>query len=130
MTDSAAPLSKRFEQGQAMLEQVHPVSAPHVLSSLAGIAPDFGRFLVEFAYGDIYARPALAPKDRQIAIIAALTAMGNAAPELKMHIEAGLNVGLSKEQIVEVIMQMAVYAGFPVALNGLAVAKEVFDGRV
>ena len=124
------PVSARFRQGQAMLEQIHPVAAPHVLASLADIAPDFGRFLVEFAYGDIYARPALPPRDRQIAIIAALTAMGNAAPELKIHIQAGLNAGLSQTEIVEVIMQMAVYAGFPAALNGLEAARTVFNGTV
>jgi 4-carboxymuconolactone decarboxylase len=64
-----------------------------------------------------------------VATIAALTALGNAAPQLKVHIEAGLNVGLSRDEIVEVIMQMAVYAGFPAALNGLFAAKEVFENR-
>jgi 4-carboxymuconolactone decarboxylase len=58
-----------------------------------------------------------------------LTALGNAAPQLKVHIEAGLNVGLTRGEIVEVIMQMAVYAGFPAALNGLFAAKEVFAPR-
>ncbi|MNR54832.1 Carboxymuconolactone decarboxylase family protein [compost metagenome] len=59
-------------------------------------------------------------------MVAALTATGNAAPQLKVHIQGALNVGVSREEIVETIMQMAVYAGFPAALNGLAVAKEVF----
>ena len=58
--------------------------------------------------------------------IAPLTALGNAAPQLKVHIAAGLNVGLTQEEITEVIMQMAVYAGFPAALNGLFAAKDVF----
>ena len=66
---------------------------------------------------------------REIATIEALTAMGNAAPQLKVHIEAGLNVGLSRDEITEIIMQMAVYAGFPAALNGLFAAKEVFASR-
>jgi 4-carboxymuconolactone decarboxylase len=55
-----------------------------------------------------------------------LTALGNAQPQLKVHIRAALNVGCSKAEILEVIMQMAVYAGFPAALNGLFAAKEVF----
>jgi 4-carboxymuconolactone decarboxylase len=66
---------------------------------------------------------------REIATIAALTAMSNATPQLKVHIEGGLNVGLSRTEIIEIIMQMAVYAGFPAALNGLFVAKEVFKSR-
>ena len=65
----------------------------------------------------------------QSATIAALAAMGNAAPQLKVHIEAGLNVGLSRAEITEILMQMAVYAGFPAALNGLFAAKEVFAAR-
>ena len=64
-----------------------------------------------------------------VATIAALAAMGTAAPQLKVHIEAGLNVGLSQEEVTEILMQMAVYAGFPAALNGLFAAKEVFAAR-
>jgi 4-carboxymuconolactone decarboxylase len=66
-------------------------------------------------------------KSREIAVIAALTAMGNAQPQLKVHLQAALNVGVSREEIVETIMQMAVYAGFPAALNGLNAAKEIFS---
>ena len=100
-----------------------------MIDSLADIAPDFGRYVIEFPFGDIYARPGLDLRSREVATIAALTALGNAAPQLKVHIEAGLNVGLSRGEIIEVIMQMAVYAGFPAALNGLSAAKEVFASR-
>ncbi len=95
-------------------------------ASLADIAPDFARYLIEFPFGDIYCRPGLSLRDREVATIAALTAFGNAAPQRKVHIAAGLNVGLTREEIVEIVMQMAVYAGFPAALNGLFAAKEVF----
>ena len=90
------------------------------------------RYLVEFPFGDIYSRPGLDLRAREIATIAALTAMGNAVPQLKVHIQAGLNVGLGHQEIVEIIMQMAVYACFPAALNGLFAAKEVFgeDGNI
>jgi 4-carboxymuconolactone decarboxylase len=83
------------------------------VNSLAGIAPDFATYLIEFSFGDIYSRPDLNLRSREIATVAALTAMGNATPQLKVHIEASLNVGLTRAEIVEVIMQMAVYAGFP-----------------
>lgn len=97
-----------------------------VVESLKDIAPDFARYLLEFPFGDIYARPGLDLRSREIATVAALTAMGNAAPQLKVHIGAALHVGLTQDEIVEVIIQMAVYAGFPAALNGLFAAKEVF----
>ena len=97
-----------------------------MVDALADIAPDFARYLLEFPFGDIYARPGLDVRAREIATIAALTAHGNAGPQLKVHIAAGLNVGLDRREIVETIIQMAVYAGFPAALNGLFAAKDVF----
>ena len=118
--------SVRFTTGQEMLQRVDGKGGDAVISSLKDIAPDFARYLIEVPFGDIYARPGLDLRSREIATIAALTALGNAAPQLKVHIAAGLNVGLTQEEITEVIMQMAVYAGFPAALNGLFAAKEVF----
>ncbi|MDR3098857.1 MAG: carboxymuconolactone decarboxylase family protein [Paraburkholderia sp.] len=112
-----------------MLAAIDGSAGEHVVASLADIAPDFANYLLEFPFGDIYARPGLDLRSREIATIAALTALGHAQPQLKVHIAAGLNVGLSEEEIVETIMQMAVYAGFPAALNGLFSAREVFATR-
>lgn len=117
---------QRYERGLAKLREIDGQAGEHVVSSLADIAPDFARYLIEFPFGDIYSRPGLDLRSREIAVVAALTAMGNAAPQLKVHLQAALNVGVTREEIVEVIMQMAVYAGFPAALNGLAAAREVF----
>ena len=97
--------------------------------SLKDIAPDFARLLIEFPFGDVYSRPGLDLKSREIAVVAALTALSNAAPQLKVHINGALNVGCTRQEVIEVIVQMAVYAGFPSALNGLAAAKEVFKER-
>lgn len=121
--------SERYTIGREMLQRVDGKGGDAVVNSLKDIAPDFARYLIEFPFGDIYARPGLDLRSREIATIAALTALGNAAPQLKVHITAGLNVGLTQEEITEVIMQMAVYAGFPAALNGLFAAKEVFKVR-
>ena len=121
--------SDRFVRGWAKLAQVDGKAAEAVLESLSDIAPDLGRYIVEFGFGDIYSRPGLDLKSREIATVAALTAMGNAAPQLKVHINAALNVGVSKTEIVEVIIQMVAYAGFPAALNAMALAKEVFAER-
>lgn len=116
----------RYARGLAKLEEIDGAAGTNVINSLRDIAPDFARYLIEFPFGDIYSRPGLDLRSREMAVVAALTAMGNAAPQLKVHIGGALNVGVSPQEIVEVIMQMAVYAGFPAALNGLFAAKEVF----
>ncbi|WP_333497159.1 carboxymuconolactone decarboxylase family protein [Kluyvera sp. CHPC 1.251] len=121
--------SERYITGQKMLQLVDGKGGNAVVDSLKDIAPDFARYLLEFPFGDIYARPGLDLRSREIATVAALTAMGNAAPQLRVHIAAALHVGLTQEEIIEVIMQMAVYAGFPAALNGLFAAKEVFTAN-
>ena len=117
----------RLERGKRALAEIDGDAGKNVVSALADIAPDFARYLFEFPFGDIYARPGLDLRQREIATIAALTALGNARPQLEVHIAAGLNVGLSQQEIIEIVMQMAVYAGFPAALNGLFAAKEVFS---
>ena len=119
----------RLERGRRALAEIDGEAGEKVVAALADIAPDFATYLIEFPFGDIYSRPGLDLRAREIATIAALTALGNAALQLKVHIEAGLNVGLSRDEITEIIMQMAVYAGFPAALNGLFAAKEVFAHR-
>src|SRR5471032_2288820 len=125
-----ADQESRLERGKRVLSEIDGEAGEKVIDSLADIAPDFARYVLEFPFGDIYSRPGLDIRAREIATIAALTALGNATPQLKVHIAAGLNVGISRDEIVETIMQMAVYAGFPAALNGLFAAKEVFRDHV
>ncbi|WP_244548292.1 carboxymuconolactone decarboxylase family protein [Bosea vaviloviae] len=121
--------NERFERGLRALSEIDGHAGEKVVNQLANIAPDFARYVIEFPFGDIYSRPGLDLRSREIATIAALAALGNATPQLKVHIEACLNVGVSREEIVEVLIQMAVYAGFPAAVNGLFAAKEVFAAR-
>lgn len=116
----------RYQRGLKHLEKNNPANFKKLKENLEGIAPDLARYVVEFAYGDIYTRPVLDSKSREIATVAALTALGNAPLQLQSHIEGALNVGWTREEVVEVIMQMAVYAGFPAAINGINNAKEVF----
>lgn len=118
--------SPRYLQGLAKLREIDGQAGENVVASLADIAPDFARYLIEFPFGDIYSRSGLDLRSREIAVVAALTALGNAQPQLKVHLQAALHVGVTREEVVEVIMQMAVYAGFPAALNGLFAAREVF----
>jgi 4-carboxymuconolactone decarboxylase len=125
----AATHSTRYARGYAKLQEIDGQAGERVIAALADIAPDFARLLIEFPFGDIYSRPQLDLKSREIGVVAALTAMGNAQPQLKVHIHGALNVGCSRDEVVEIIMQMAVYAGFPAALNGLFAAREVFAER-
>lgn len=121
--------ASRYSRGWEKLREIDGQAGERVIASLADIAPDFAKYLIEFPFGDIYSRPQLDLKTREIGVVAALTALGNATPQLKVHIHGALNVGCTREEVVEIIMQMAVYAGFPSALNGLFAAKEVFAER-
>ncbi len=123
------PIQNRYERGWEKLKEIDGEAGEQVIESLKDIAPDLGRYIIEFPFGDIYSRPGLDLKSREIATVAALTALGNAQPQLKVHIHGALNVSCTREEVVEVIMQMAVYAGFPAALNGIAAAKAVFSER-
>jgi 4-carboxymuconolactone decarboxylase len=130
MTSENSPAkNERLDRGRKTLDNIDVTAGANIEAALADIAPDFTKYLFEFPFGDIYSRPGLDLRQRELSTIAALTAMGNAQTHLKVHIGNGLNVGLTKEEIVEVIMQMAVFAGFPAALNGLFVAKELFSKR-
>jgi len=117
---------QRYQKGIKILEEMNDANYKRLKENLEDIAPDLARYVAEFAYGDVYSRPGLDPKFREIATVAALTALGNASLQLQSHIEGAINVGCTREEVVEVIIQMAVYAGFPAAINGITAAKEVF----
>ncbi len=119
----------RYERGKEQLAKMHGGEVEEMIAQFSEIAPDLGRLTIEFPYGDILGRPGLDLRSRQIATVAALTALGNAAPQLKAHIDMALNVGCTRDEVIEVIIQMAVYAGFPASLNGMTAAKEVFAQR-
>lgn len=119
----------RYQRGLARLEAVAGAQGIAVVKSLEDIAPDLGRYIIEFAYGDIFARPGLDVKTRELATVAALTAMGTAPPQLKVHMQAALRIGASQEEIIETVMQMIPYAGFPAALNAVTIARDVFAAR-
>jgi 4-carboxymuconolactone decarboxylase len=121
--------SDRYERGLEKLKEVDGEAGETVIAGLKDIAPDLARYVIEFPFGDVYCRPGLDLKSREIAAVAALTALGTATPQLKVHINGALNVGLSRQEVVEIIIQMTVYAGFPAALNGMFAAKEVFQER-
>ena len=122
-------MDDRYQRGLAILEKIDGEAGRQVIESLRLVCPDLARYIIEFPFGDIYSRAGLSLKEREIATVAALTAMGNASPQLRVHIHGALNVGCSINEITEVILQMAVYAGFPAALNGMREAQAVFEAR-
>ena len=93
-------------------------------------SPELVKFTLEYGYADIFSRNNLSKKYRQIATISALTALGTAQPQLKFHINAGLNIGLTEIEIKEIMLLMTVYSGFPSAINGTHALKEVLAERM
>jgi 4-carboxymuconolactone decarboxylase len=128
MSTKAKP-SERYRRGRKSLKSVHGQRGLDVIDGIEALSPDLARLVYEYAYGDVFSRPGLDPKSRQLATLGALIALGFARPQLKSHIHGALNLGWTKKQILEVIIQMTVYAGFPAALNALSVANEVFQDR-
>ena len=118
----------RYEKGKKVLEDIQQRPVEEIFKELEDVAPDLSRFVVEFPYSEIYTRDEVDLKTRELCTVAAITVLG-AIPQLKDHINAALNVGNSPSEIVEIIMQMSAYCGFPKAINGIVAAKEVFAER-
>ncbi len=123
------PDTDRYETGVKWLSRLDPRIVNAFEAEFEEIMPDLAKYTIEYGYGDIYSRPGLDLKSRQVATIAAVAALGTSPILLRFHINAGLNVGLTKREIMEVMILISVYAGFPAALNGASAAKEVFLGR-
>lgn len=121
--------SQRYITGLEQLRKVDGDTGVAVVETLRQSFPDFATYVVEFPFGDIYARPGVGLRERELAVVAALCALGNAAPQLRVHLHAALHVGCTPAEIVEIVMQTAVYAGFPAALNGLSEVRHVFGER-
>ena len=119
----------RHTRGMATLDVITGGDSQRRLDTLTDIAPELGAWISDFAYGDVVSRPGLDLRTRELATVAALTALGNARPQLESHIAGALNAGCTPQEILEVVLQMAVYAGFPASLNGLAAARSVFTAR-
>lgn len=126
---SVLPSTTRYDDGVAGLRAVDGAVGERVVESLNEIAPDLGRFVVEFAFGEVYSRTGIDLVLRELITVAALAAMGSATPQLKVHMHGFLNVGGKREELVEVITQIAAYAGFPRAINAALAAKEVLQDR-
>ena len=120
------PEETRYDRGLATMRKMFGPGVDSALQSLEAASPDLARCLVEFPFADVYACPGLDLKTREMLTVAALTVLGYPQAELKDHIRGALNVGCTPDQILEIILQMAVYAGFPAALEAVKTATSVF----
>jgi 4-carboxymuconolactone decarboxylase len=127
--DSTKDRQERFDHGMAVLSSIDGESGQKVIDSLADISPELGHQVVAWAFGEMYNRPQLAPRDRQLVTLGMLTALGGCEPQLDVHINAALIVGLKPDEIVEALLHAAVYCGMPKSLNATFVAKKVFTER-
>ena len=118
--------SSRYDRGARKLVEIDGQHGLDVIESLHDISPDLGRYIAEFAFGDVYNRPWLSPQRRQLVTIGALTALGDTAPQLRVHIGAALNVGLDRSHVIEALIHLVSYTGFPRVLNATTVARDVF----
>lgn len=121
--------TERFKRGWEKLTEIDGQAGVNVIESLKDISPDLAKYTIEYPFGDVYSREILDNRTKEIAVVAAMTAMGNARPQLKVHINAALNVGVSEVELSEIMILMSVYAGFPSALNGTSALKEVIEER-
>ncbi|WP_186445588.1 carboxymuconolactone decarboxylase family protein [Paenibacillus cremeus] len=119
-------IEERRKRGLAKLQEIDGKHGEAVADSLADIAPLLAEQIIDFTFGEIYSRSGLNPKQRQLVTLGALTAQGGCEPQLHVHINAALRVGLTKEEAVEAILQCSPYTGFPKVLNAIKVAKEIF----
>lgn len=117
--------AERFAKGLAIMRSVDPAMVDEIHSGLADTAPDMAQNIVAHCFGEIYARPALDPRDRQLATVAMLIALGATDPQLGMHVRAAVKVGISREQLLELLMHATIYCGYLRALNALAVVSRV-----
>ena len=118
----------RFQKGLETMKDYVTVDALKQMvesDALADIAPDLRKMIVEFAYGDIYSRDGLGKKKRALVVITTVVTQG-AGPQTKTHITRGLHAGLTPKEIVEALLQMVPYIGFPRVQNALTIAQEVF----
>ena len=122
--------NERYERGLAAYQRIQGPVADEEIRELEAFDPDLARFVAEFAFGDILSRPGLDIRTRELVTIGMLAAMGTGAVQLEGHVDTALRMNCSRQEIVEVILQSAVYAGFPAALNAAKIAAGVFARNV
>lgn len=119
----------RFNLGMEKLKEIDGAGGENVIKALEGIAPDVGNYIIAFAFGDIYSRKGLSVQEREIITVTSLLTAGGCEPQLKVHINGALHVGVPPEKLIEAFIQCIPYTGFPRVLNAVFTAKEIFAER-
>lgn len=119
----------RYDIGLEKLSEIDGRGGEAVISSLERISPDLGKYIAEFAFGDIYSRGTLSMRERETVTLACLLSAGGCEPQLSVHINGALNTGIAPEKIVEIFLQCVPYTGFPRVLNAVFTAEKVFSER-
>jgi 4-carboxymuconolactone decarboxylase len=122
--DMGADDEERYRRGRERFLEVHDAKA---LRSVEGL-DDLGRLIIETVYGDVYSRPGLSIRDRELAAVASLVALGRSS-QLPAHLRAALRAGVTEDELREVILQTATLAGFPPAMNAMSTLRTVLAGR-
>lgn len=124
-TKEATQTSRETRRARGLRKMTESVGLKggEVMNHLVEVSPELARFIVDFAYGDVIGRDKLDDRTRALVVVAALAALGNARPQLEVHIGTALNSGCTRDEVLEVLLVIAVYAGFPAALNGLSAAQ-------
>lgn len=117
----------KYATGTANISEIHSDLGRSVMANLKEIAPDLARYITEFFYGEICTRPGLDMRSREIATLASLITLGVAPLQLRAHVYAALNCGCTREEIMEIVLQMSVYAGVPAAMNAMFIVGEAFQ---
>ena len=110
----------RYKRGQTKRAEAGVETGPATRNNLG----DLERYIIEFAYGDIYSRPGLELRERVIISVAILAALAGRETQLRMHIKSALNFGISMQELEEIILQTIPFMGFPTAMNALNVLSE------
>jgi 4-carboxymuconolactone decarboxylase len=122
-------IRNRAREGRAVLESLRGDAPACLLEQVSEVTPDFERYMHEFVYGELFRRPGLAPRDRIIATLCCLVAMGGMEGPIELYVEMGLNVGISPDELVEVLLHCLSLVGFPRVQSALLCARRVFERR-
>jgi len=122
--------SDTYAAGKALSERVNPGMEDALRARYDALVPGMSRTIVDVAYGQFYARGVIDEKTRLLATVAALTALGSqTAPQLKVNIASARKVGATRQEVSEIIFQMALYGGMPAMVNAMNAAIEVFEAE-
>ena len=121
--------SAEYQRGMTQLHEQLGSIAEQYVENIKKIAPEFAWVNVTFPFGELYPRDVIDLKTRELCTVAALTVQGFSGVQLKLHIDAALRSGSTREEVVEVITQMIAYGGFPAATNALMIAASVFESH-